>query len=225
MTMKIHFFFTALLLMTFAHAATASPDDKDVALVLKTAGKVELNKQGRSTWFSAKRGHRMNSGEVVRTGPNSIAALVFTDDKSLLKVRSNSNVTIEGKREEKSIVKRIQLTFGEIWAKVTKQNTRMRIESPSGVATVKGTEFNCLVADDNFFVFCQEGLMELANQAGTMLLGANEMARMTRGSPPERLDGNPEDIFNLDDDEGGRNIEIEFEDADGNKKKMIIDFE
>ncbi len=200
-------------------------EDKDVALVLKTAGKVQINKSGSRSWQNTGRGHRLGSGEVVRTGKNSLAALVFTDDKSLLKVRANSNVTINGKRENNSIIKQIKIGFGEIWAKVTKQNTRMRVESPSGVATVKGTEFNCLVTDGQFLVFCQEGLMELVNQFGTMLLGANEMARLTPNTPPQRMQGDPNDIFNLSDEGEKESLEIEFEDADGNKKSLIIDFE
>src|SRR3990172_983244 len=115
----------SLLLPWLLFAAEA----KDVALVLKTVGNVQLTKQSEKGWLNASRGNRLNSGQVVKTGENSLAALVFTDDKSLLKVRSNSNVTINGTREDEGIVKRIKLSFGEIWAKVTKQNTSMRVES------------------------------------------------------------------------------------------------
>lgn len=214
-----------LLFALTALLAPASADEKDIALVLKTVGNVELGAEGRSQWLPAKRGARLNSGQIVRTGERSLAALVFTDDKTLLKVRANSNVKIKGERKNNTIVKRIQLAFGQIWAKVTRQNVSMRIESPSGVATVKGTIFNCLVADDNFYVFCEEGLMELVNQFGTMLLGANEMAKMTKSSGPERLTGDPGDIFDLSDDDVGKQLEFEFEDDDGNKKTIILDFE
>lgn len=218
----------ALFVLIFSvcvFSVASGAEEKDIALVLKTIGKVQINKSGSRTWQNTRRGQRLNSGEVVRTGENSLAALVFTDDKSLLKVRSNSNVTIQGKRENNSIIKLIKISFGEIWARVTKQNTRLRVESPSGVATVKGTEFNALVVDGQFFVYCQEGLMELANQFGTMLLGANEMARLTQNSAPERIHGDPADIFNLSDEGDKESLEIEFEDADGNKKTLIIDFE
>jgi len=220
--MKLQKILSVLLVGLFCSAAYS--DGKDVALILKTAGTVGVNKQGRTTWSRARRGGRLHSGEVVKTGQKSLAALVFTDDKSLLKVRANSTVTIEGKREQNSISKRIKLAFGELWAKVTKQNVSMRIESPSGVATVKGTEFNCLYSNNNFIVYCQEGLMELTNQLGTMMLGANEMARLTRGQPPQRIQGNPDDIFDMSDDNETRSLEVEFEDADGNKKKLILDF-
>jgi len=199
-------------------------DDKDVALVLKTAGKVELKPAARGSWLKAKRGQRLNSGQAVRTGDGSLAALVFTDDKSFLKVRSNSNVTINGKREKKSIVKRITLAFGQIWAKVTKQNTAMRVEAPSGVATVKGTTFSCLYnSQEEFVVFCQSGLLEVVNRFGTMLLGTNQMARLRSNAPPERLSGNPADLFELEDDGGARQLEIELE-KDGEKRKLIMDF-
>ncbi|MCZ6819013.1 MAG: hypothetical protein O7G31_05915, partial [Calditrichaeota bacterium] len=98
-----------LFLLLFALTALltmASADEKDIALVLKTVGKVELDAEGRSQWLPAKRGARLNSGQVARTDERSLAALVFTDDKTLLKVRANSNVKIKGERKNNTIVKR-----------------------------------------------------------------------------------------------------------------------
>ena len=219
-------FFKACLLfgvVTLLFSPVYGSSSKDIALVLKTRGKVQVGLRGQRTWKPARRGIRLDSGEKVRTGNKALAALMFTDDRTLLKVRSNSNVTIQGKREKKGIVKRISLAFGQLWAKVTKQHTRMRVETPSGVATVKGTEFNALYADGQFYIFCQKGLIEFFNQFGTMLVGANEMARMVQGSPPERIEGDPNAIFDLSDDEA-QELKIEFEDEDGNKKTLILDF-
>ncbi len=200
-------------------------DEKDVALMLKATGKVELKKQGSAAWAAARKGVRIHSGQVVRTGDDAFAAMVFTDDKSQLKIRANSSVTINGKREKDGIAKRISLGFGELWAKVTKQNTALRVETPSGVATVKGTEFNALYLNAIFFVYCQQGLVEIFNQFGSLLLGANEIGKMEQGEAPQHYEGNPNDLFNLGgDDEGGNKLEIEFEDEQGNKKKLIIDY-
>lgn len=199
-------------------------NDKDVALMLKTKGKVEVNQQGRNIWSLASRGVRIHSGQVVRTGDEAFAALVFTDDKTQLKIRANSSVTINGKREKEGIAKRISLGFGELWAKVTRQNTAMRVETPSGVATVKGTEFNALYLNAIFYVYCQQGLLEVFNQFGTLLLSANEIGRLEQGQPPERFEGNPNELFELGDDDQGATLEIEFENQDGNKKKLIIEY-
>lgn len=222
---KLFKIFSAISLCTILVCSSLfAENDRNVALILKTKGKVELNKLKRIGWIQAIRGARINSGEIIRTGDHSLAALIFTDDKTLLKVRSNSNVTIKGKREKNRIAKTIALNIGELWSKVTRQDTKMRVETPSGVATVKGTEFNCLYINNNFFVYCFEGLIELANEFGTLLLGDNQTARMVLGSGPEYYEGNPADIFDLGRDEEGIKIEIEFEDEEGNKKKLILEF-
>jgi hypothetical protein len=215
----------ALLLLLMVSQISFAADNKDVALVLKTLGDVELNVPGRNNWLEAKRGHRLHDGYKVQTKDRSQAALVFTDDKSLLRVRPNSNVTIAGKREPEGIVKRLSLAFGSIWAKVTKQKASMRVETPSGVATVKGTEFYAMYINGIFIVYCREGLMELANQFGVMLLGADEMAQMTQTSGPERRTDDPDDVFNITGDtESLGDLEIIFEDDDGNQKSLILEF-
>ncbi|MFQ5676738.1 MAG: hypothetical protein ACE5G1_12645, partial [bacterium] len=73
-----------------------------------------------------------------------------------------------------------------------------------------------------FFVYCQEGLIEVFNQFGTMQVGANEIARLAQG-PPEKLQVDPDSIFDLSDGEG-RKLRIEFEDGQGNKKSLILNF-
>ena len=225
MANKLTTAFCATMGIILISSAASAQNDKDVALMLKAKGKVEVNQQGRNVWSVATRGERIHSGQVVRTGNESFSALVFTDDKTQLKIRANSSVTINGKREKEGITKRIALGFGELWAKVTRQNTALRVETPSGVATVKGTEFNALYLNAIFYVYCQQGLIEIFNQFGTLLLGPNEMGQLLQGQPPERLDGNPNDIFDLSDDGGeGSSLEIEFENPDGSKKKLIIDY-
>lgn len=198
--------------------------DNDIALMLKTKGRVEFNKEGRRTWSLARRGLRLDSGEKIRTGDNSLAALVFTDDRSQLKIRSNSSVTIKGKREKKGIVKRITLGFGQLWAKVTRQKSEMRVETPSGVATVKGTEFYALFVDGLFVIYCVEGLVELFNQAGLVVVGAGEVAQ-TDGGPPTRIDVDPNSIFDLSDDEGGSILRFDFENENNELKSLILEFE
>ncbi len=219
-----HSVFTLLVFGMLISPSFLSADNKDIALVLKTKGTVGVKNPTKRGYIRAKRGNRLDDGEIIKTGRNSLAALVFTDDKSQIKIRSNSSVTIRGKREKKGIVKRLSLSFGQIWANITRQKTDMRIETPSGVATVKGTIFNCLFQDNNFFVFCQQGLLQVANQFGTMQVGANQLVQLTLTSAPQRLQVDPDSIFDLSDDEDGSKLRIEFEDQQGNKKSLILDF-
>jgi hypothetical protein len=57
-----------------------------------------------------------------------------------------------------------------------------------------------------------------------MILGANEMGRLIKGQAPRLFQGNPNDNFESDEDDGKDIIEIYFEDAQGNKKKLILEF-
>jgi ferric-dicitrate binding protein FerR (iron transport regulator) len=200
---------------------------KDVALMIKTVGKVQVNKSNDGDWQTAGKGTRLDGGNQVRTGDESLAALVFVDDKSLLKVRDNATVVINGKREKNRVAKTIVMEAGQLWAKVTKGGTDFRVETPSGVAAVKGTEFyGILDAAGNFFIFCTDGIVELFNQLGRVLV---EKGFTGVCSPTEAPESNPTDLSQLPDwgSEGGQGgeIEIEFQDEDGNKKKLKIQYQ
>jgi hypothetical protein len=95
------------------------------------------------------------------------------------------------------------------------------------VAAVKGTEFyGILDAAGNFFIFCTDGIVELFNQLGRVLV---EKGFTGVCSPTEAPESNPTDLSQLPDwgSEGGQGgeIEIEFQDEDGNKKKLKIQYQ
>jgi len=213
-------------------AAPAKPPatDKDIALVLKTTGQVQIN--SNNAWQNAARGTRLNAGAQVRTGEQSLAAIVFTDDKSLLKVRSNSKVVINGKREIASsgsqrIIKTIAMEFGELWAKVTKGNAPFRVETPSGVAAVKGTIFYTAIdADSKMYIICLDGIVELINKLGSVLVKAGQTGVSTPNEMPEAHTSTPEEMPGwANDSEGNGEIEIEFQDQNGQKKKLKIRYQ
>lgn len=214
-----------------AKPAAAPPVEKDIALVLKTAGQVQTN-GGNGAWQNAPKGTRLHAGVQVRTGNESLAAIIFTDDKSLLKVRSNSQVVINGKRETSAstggrIVKNIAMQFGGLWAKVTKGTAPFRVETPSGVAAVKGTMFYAIMMDDErFMIVCLDGLVELINQFGSVMVKAGETGTSSPDQAPESHPTTPDEMPNwADDSEGSGDMEIEFQDGNGQKKKLKIRYQ
>ncbi len=212
-----------------AKPAAAPPVEKDIALVLKTAGQVQIN-GANGAWQNAPKGTRLNAGTQVRTGSESLAAIVFTDDKSLLKVRSNSQVAINGKRETSAggrIAKTIAMQFGELWTKVTKGTASFRIETPSGVAAVKGTIFYAIITNDGkFMIVCLDGLVELINQFGKALVKAGETGISSPDQAPESHPTTPDEMPNwANDSEGNGDMEIEFQDGNGQKKKLKIRYQ
>lgn len=213
---------TIALLSLFLEKNSFAQGSQDIALILKTIGTVEVNAGQDGDWMLAKRGMRLSSGHVIRTGDKSLAAIVFTDDKSLIKIRANSEITIKGTREEKRVTRSIFMRLGDLWAKVTKGNP-FQVETPSGVAAVKGTEFYVLVGDlGGMFVFCRDGLIELLHRLGRMELNPGERGEMDPTRGPVKTKVGPGEMPNwADSDDVENELRIEFE-KDGVKKYLKI---
>lgn len=216
--------YTSIMLLLGLFCFAESYASRDVALVLKVSGKAEI-KSGSSDWTTLKRGTRLNGGDEIRTGDETLVAIVFTDDKSMLKVRSQSQVTIHGDRSESGIKKRINMGIGQLWANVTKGGAGFRIETPTGVAAVKGTEFYVNLGLDGLMeVIGVEGLVQLGGRVGNVNVGPGQIGILEKGKLP--ILGRAEDIPSwgaLTEDE--KKIVIEFLDDEGNKKYLKLKFQ
>ena len=84
---------------------TSIPSDTPVALVKKIILDVTYKKLGQSDWEEAKTGQPLKDGEEVKTGPKSLALILFSDGSGLLRVRENSILHIYGKRENNKLNK------------------------------------------------------------------------------------------------------------------------
>ena len=118
-----------------------------MATVLKVAGDVKLRTKGRSD-FSRKvtMGMGINTGDALKTGSDGFVAIIFTEDKSLLKIRNDSEIELIkdnlGDRTSK-------VTQGKVLAEITPGiKTSFRIETPTSVASVKGTKFWTITIPD-----------------------------------------------------------------------------
>ena len=225
MKSKLTFSF-ALIFMVGLFNPGEAIDSKDVAFLFKTNGKVEIQKTNTTNWNRGKRGYRLNSGDKIKTGDNSIAALYFTDDKSMMKVRSRSDVVIHGERKKKSISKRVFMRAGEVFVSVKKQNTIFRLETPTGVAAVKGTAFYANFKDGIFKIFGLSGIVELINQYGSVLVQAGQTGTSDGNNPPETKTTDPNDQPDWGGDNGSQGqedeMQIEFKDKDGNIKTLKL---
>jgi len=210
-----------------AIALTASKQSQDIAIVLKATGTVELKEAGASGFSLLKRGVRVNSGDIVRTGGDGFAAVMFTDDKSLIKVRKNSSLTIQGNRQKSTIAKRLNLPAGEMWLKVNAQKTDLKIETPSGVAAVKGTEFYTIVDNvGNTKIYGMEGKVELKNSLGIVEVtkGETGLATKTR-APSEHKTIVVETPTWGTDDKTEHELKIEFINPKGKKRTLKIEYQ
>lgn len=201
-----------------------------VAVTTKVKGLVEIMPDGKDNFLNLKPGTILADGDKIRTGSSGFTALIFIDDKSTLKLKENSEVVINGQRSARSIAKKINMDIGTIRATVNKQNSNFVIQTPTSVASVKGTDF-WMITDlvDGDLVIGLEGVVSLTNnETGTEV----DVTEGTSGTSTP--DGNviveeteessiPDDP--TDQDEQQSEIKIYFEGPNGEQKVLIIDYQ
>ncbi len=209
-----------------AHASQS----KAIALALKVSGDVSYRKANTDQVDALKLGTALNDGDWVKTGKDAFLVLIFTDDKTVLKMREFTEATIQGKRDNKSnISKRISIELGQMYAKVEQQRGSLQIATPTSVASVKGTEFWIVVlADGTTQVLTLEGLVELMSRRTGQVVDVQPGQRgaVNPQGEIERRDVLPEEIPNdpaPDAPEAG-NIQIQIQDENGRTRTINIDY-
>ena len=201
-----------------------------IAVATKVKGPVEIMPIGKKGFSDLEPGTILSDGDKIRTGPSGFTAIIFIDDKSTLKVKDNSEVVITGKRTAASISKKINMDEGTIRATVKKQNTDFVIQTPTSVASVKGTDF-WLVSDPETGdqIIGIEGIVGLVNNTTGQEIDVSE--GMSGLSTPDGNVGLTEtDPSSIPDDpsdeiEGPSQVKIYLEGPNGEQKVMIIEYQ
>ncbi len=201
-----------------------------VAVTTKVKGLVEIMPIGKDNYSNLKPGSILADGDRIRTGSSGFTAIIFIDDKSTLKLKENSEAVINGQRSARNIAKKINMDVGTIRATVNKQNSNFVIQTPTSVASVKGTDF-WMITDpvDGDLVIGLEGVVSLTNNET-----GSEVDVVEGTSGTSTPDGNvgveeteessiPEDPS--DQGEQQSQIKIYFEGPNGEQKVLIIDYQ
>ena len=172
----------------------------------------------------------LKSGDKITTAKGGFVALIFIDDKSALKVKENSEVIISGNKNNRAIAKRIGLKGGTIRAQVgKKQNRDFIVQTTVSVASVKGTDF-WVVSDNNNgdSVIGMEGVIQLTNKisgdkidipSGITGLSTKDGQLQSFNTDPKTIPKDPSG-----DNFGNQKLKIEFKDANGKKKTLVIEY-
>jgi len=201
-----------------------------IAVTTKVKGLVEIMAIGKDNFANLKPGTILSDGDKIRTGSSGFTAIIFIDDKSTLKLKENSEAVITGQRSARSIAKKINMDVGTVRATVNKQNSNFVIQTPTSVASVKGTDF-WMITDpvDGDLVIGLEGLVTLTNNE----TGAEvDVTEGTSGSstPDGVVDVEETEESTIPEDPTDQNeqqaeIKIYFEGPNGEQKVMIIEYE
>lgn len=212
-----------LLLSLLFVAYAANP----VAIVIKSRGKVNLFRGKTLRAETIRKGRVLYDGNKIQTTEGSFCAIKFIDDKSLLRIKENSTCVIEGKREKDHINKNVIVEVGSFFASLFKQKGRFTVTTPTSVASVKGTKFWIIQLATGKTVYIGiEGLIDLINEAGRVLLRSGQTATFTSSDKlPDITLTDESDIPQTGDDTNlEKSLEIEFQDNNGQTKKLRIDY-
>ena len=212
---------TLSILLCFAYAG------EKIAIVTKIIGKAEYIR-GQNSSKSLNRGLIIESGDVISTFKGGFVALIFIDDKSALKIKEKTKITVNGKKGSRKISKKINLTNGTVRAQVEK-NKDFIIQTSVSVASVKGTDF-WVISDKKIgdSVIGLQGTVSLSNRisgekidisAGITGISSTNGSLQSFKSDPKNT---PIDLDQSDKED--KKLEIIFKDSAGKKKKLIIDY-
>ena len=220
------------LLVIILSAVTIISASSKVAIAIKTKGAVSIIHKGLNTAQALKPGSPLSDQDKIRTGKNGFVAIMYLDDKTVLKMLGNSDMTILGQRSGVKINKSIDIKYGRIAAAVTPQKGKeFMIATPTSVASVKGTEL-AIDSDpstgDSFTLI--EGLIEVTNnltgettevQQGETAVSTPEGSLEVNNTTQGDLEGFEEADMQVSTQE----LRFEVEDENGNTKEIIIKFQ
>ncbi len=213
-----------ILFGSFAFAENA----KTIAVVTMVQGEAEYQKAGQN-WKPLSFGLVLDDGDKLRTGTEGFIALVFTDDRTELKIRPNSDIVVTAQRnDDYSLNKRVSMEVGELFTNVSQQKGSMEVATPTSVAAVKGTQFWVMVnADGTTDVLTLEGIVDLMNLLSGLNMDVGQGQRGTSGADGDVGVGGytAENLPQFINEAMPKTIEIEYTDEEGNVRTLIINYQ
>ncbi len=223
-----------LYLSVFCAPVNAQEEAQNVAVVLKSLDRVEIQKMDQENWAEVKAGDILSSGDKLRTGSPGSVAVIFVDDRSLLKLAEGTEVTFHATREGGTVSKRIWMDAGNLWAKVTKADKpHFEVETPTSVASVKGSEFYSHEnGESGNTLHAISGRYSYKNEFGEVELVAGQTGKSDGNTPPSSKQtptgevpqfGGGLDGYEGAEGEGNhRTIRIEMVDDEGQIRWLVI---
>ena len=152
------------------------------ANITKTQGRVEVRRKDEQRWQRVALPFKVEGGDQLRTGWGAMAELE-TEDGSRMRIQANGSFTLE---ESDSVVTQMKFHFGKMRAwvqKSVKSQRRFRVQTPTAVCAVRGTEFAMDVGRGagRTRVDLYSGLMAVSDNRGKeVLLFPNESVNVTQ---------------------------------------------
>ena len=202
-----------LLCMLFALIYALNAADS-VALLSASKGKVDISREAKAIKF--KNGELLKNNDELRTGGESFAAYKYIDGSSTIKVFSNSLVRITANRSGKTLSKKVVVDKGSVFTSVKPKTGAFMVQTPTTVASVKGTGFLTKLTDKGesmFIVTDGEVEIKILNQDEVKSVPAGKTAVIDEAGNYEIRESTPDDTSAIE--------EAEIESSQKNEPKLI----
>jgi len=164
-------------LITFIFVAFLLPSNV-VAAIASLKGDVKIREDEIKKYNSAYKGQMIQSGNWIKTGDGVFLSVIFLDGTNV-KIHQKTEIEIKSSRlTAKELKTNMYIAEGEAWSTVSKQGGGdFKIETPTAVASVKGTEFDVTYDFNNSLTTLKviSGQVEFGNDdIGSILASAME---------------------------------------------------
>lgn len=155
-----------------------------VATVQTMSGSVTLRRKGQTALMAAAARAALFVGDLISTGSDGKAALLFTDG-SQLRLDTNSEIEITALRSARKGKRRLfKAVIGRVWAWLQQDN---EVQTPTAVCGVRGTELHLTIAaDGETRLTVLEGEVEFFNQLGSETVRESQESVARMGAAPSK---------------------------------------
>lgn len=157
----------------------------------QSAGSVISRKTGEearfievSNWRTVDVNQALLPGDTLRTNAFGQLALLFTDRTQL---RLGRNTTLVVKQIGASSDSVFGLQGGSVWGRAETGGIGLTVETPAAAAAIRGTDFSLVVEGDRTSLTVMDGRVDLANEFGSVSVGAGEAAVARIGQAPTKV--------------------------------------
>jgi hypothetical protein len=159
-----------------------------------TEGSVSVMRAGTSTWIEAQVGMSLEPGDSVKTGDDSSAIITFFDG-SAIELQAGTEIEIASldiSTDTGSTSITLEQTIGNTISRVTKlvdPASRYEVETPTGVAAVRGSVMQVYVIEDGTtWAINLEGDIWAVAQGVELQVPEGRQSITRPGQPPELID-------------------------------------
>src|SRR6478736_6755290 len=179
MTRRPHPFVLALALalaLAMLGLAPAARAQAPAAEIVSVEGKGEYREAVQTAWNAAKAKQGLFPTNYVRTLDLSRMAIVFAD-RTQMRLAPNSLLQIKEAGKGPDAKTTVNLNAGRSWMQSKSAPQNLRVETPTAVAAIRGTDWEMAVEPDGkstLSVF--SGEVDLSNEFGSVNVRRGEQA-------------------------------------------------